>query len=331
MNKTDKKYLLIVRSGPNSLHPEWKDETTHAKNFDLLSLDYFKEEGAERKESNTSDFNENIPGPKVYGLFHWLNNNPNAFETYKYIGFFDDDIRTNDNDISRLFSYIDALDLQIAQPALTPESNYSLMITRQHKSFMHRWTNWVEIMCPIFRSDILKKAFGTFQLNLHGGGALENIWPSFCSPVVGSIAVIDKIPVHHTRPTGSAGSGSPGDQNSKLKYHRKKIVGIQTGLFNPPVDNICGVTTEGDFLHAGEHKFYQLLVNDVNNEGLQNHPLINENGDVNSSTRYFLDYAQNAKKNFEAISECESNQPLTESLAMAAIKASLLTTELQSI
>ena len=331
MKKTDKKYLLIVRSGPNSLHTEWEDETTYRKNFDLLSLDYFKRESPNRKNANSSDFSEHIPGPKVHGLFHWLNNNPAAFETYKYIGFFDDDIRTNHQNISRLFSYIELLDLQIAQPALTPESNYSLVITRQHESFLHRWSNWIEIMCPIFRSDVLKKCLNTFLLNIYGGGALENLWPRYCDPVVGSIAIIDKIPVIHTRPVGSAGSGSPSDRNSKLKYYRKKLVGIQSGTGGYPTDNICGLTREGKFLHLGELEFLQLLIKDMDNDGIKNHTLINEFGEINSTRNFYLSYVKNARKNFDSVNDCETNKPLSEAILATAIKSSLVIEDLKAI
>jgi len=331
MKQTSKKYLLIVRSGPNSLHPEWKDNTSDTKNFDLLALNHFAEENSKKKDSDTSDFTEHIPGPKVYGLFHWLNNNPNAIESYKYIGFFDDDILTKEKDISRLFNYIDLLDLQIAQPALTPESNYSLMITRQHKSFMHRWSNWVEIMCPIFRSDILKRCLETFPLNLHGGGALENLWPRYCNPVIGSMAIIDKIPVTHTRPVGSAGSGSPNDKNSKLKYYRKKVVGIQTGVGGSPCDNICGLTSNGNFLHLGEMKFLQLLIKDIDNEGIANHPLINEYGDMNTTGNFYLSYVHNARKNFDSVNECETNELLLDSIMTTAIKSSMVIDDLKAI
>ena len=166
---------------------------------------------------------------------------------------------------------------------------------------------------------------------MYGGGALENLWPRYCNPVIGSMAAIDKIPVTHTRPVGSAGSGSPSDNNSKLKYYRKKIVGIQTGAGSSPSDNICGLTIEGNFLHLGEIEFLQLLIKDMDNHGITNHPLINEFGDMNAAGNFYLNYVQNARKNFDSVNECETNEPLSEAIMATAIKSSMVVNELKAI
>ena len=225
--------------------------------------------------------------------------------------------------ISRLLA-IDLLDLQIAQPALTPESNYSLMITRQHKSFMHRWSNWVEI-CAIFRSDILKNCLETFPLNMYGGGALENLWPRYCNPVIGSMAIIDKIPVH-TRPVGSAGSGSPSDKTQSSNIIKKLWDSNYAG--SSPSDNICGLTIEGNFLHLGEIEF---LTSHQRHGQLwhHNHPLINEFGDMNAAGNFSKLRAKCGKLRLSQ--RCETNELLSEPIMATAIKSSMVVDELKAI
>ena len=82
MKKTDKKYLLIVRSGPNSLHKEWEDETRYRKTSTFYLLTTSKKKT--QNKIPTAQTSANTFQALKSGLFHWLNNNPNAFETYRY-------------------------------------------------------------------------------------------------------------------------------------------------------------------------------------------------------------------------------------------------------
>ena len=155
----NKKNLLLVRSGRSSLHPAWKDERSPCRDFDIIALAYGMKE--DKYPEGSHDHFYFCPGPKSSGYYSWINENRSIFEEYKYIALFDDDIYTTHTDISRIFEYCEALDISLAQPALTPDSHYSLIITRQHQSFLHRWTNFVEIMAPIFKSKILADCLET--------------------------------------------------------------------------------------------------------------------------------------------------------------------------
>ena len=109
------------------------------------------------------------------------------------------------------------------------------------------------------------------------------------------------------------------------------MVGIQTGAGSSPSDNICGLTIEGNFLHLGEIEFLQLLIKDMDNCGITNHPLINEFGDMNAAGNFFLNYVQNARKNFDSVNECETNELLSEPIMATAIKSSMVVNELKAI
>jgi len=310
--------LVLVRAGGESLHPQWRDTSSPNRNFDVIALPYEQKEDIYPEHSH--DDLHFAPGPKVKGYYEWIKNNTSIFADYDYIALFDDDIITTHHDLSRLFQYCKILKLQLAQPALSHNSYYSLLITRQHNSFLHRWTNWVEIMAPIFSTNLLEKCLETFKLNIYGGGSLESLWPRHCERMIGSVAIIDKIPIQHTREMGSAGSGTAGNQSRKLKYYLRKIVQIQHA-FNPTFDNICGLTTDGKFHHLGERRMLQLLAYDIDVLGLEKHSKIDYDGGNISTNVLCTQYLKSAHRNFEAINGCEINDQFKNDLMLTAIQA----------
>jgi len=167
----ERKNLVIVRAGTESQHHKWIDKTESERNFDIVALSYGHQEDFFIKGSH--DLFHYVPGPKLKGYQDWLQTNDHIFSKYNYIALLDDDIHTSHNDLDRLFAYCQALNISLAQPALTTDSYYSLLITRQHESFLHRWTNWVEIIAPFFKAELLRKCLKTFSLNLYGGGSME--------------------------------------------------------------------------------------------------------------------------------------------------------------
>ena len=319
MKKQDNRpNLVLIRAGANSLHPQWKDASSLDRNFDIIALPYEQEKDI--FPENSHDELHYTPGPKVKGYYDWIINNQSIFSDYEFIALIDDDIITTHTDLSRLFQYCKTLNLELAQPALTQDSYYSLLITRQHKSFLHRWTNWVEIMAPIFSANLLENCLETFPLNFYGGGSLESLWPRRCKRIIGSIAIIDKIPIQHTREVGSAGSGTTGNSSTRFKNHLRRIVELQNA-FSPTFDNICGLTNDGIFRHLGEHEMLQLLAYDIDNPGLDKHTKLGYNGGHISTNMLCLQYLASARENLEAVNGCEPNKQFNNDLMLTAIQA----------
>lgn len=319
MNKQDDRpNLVLTRAGAKSLHPRWKDDCNPERNFDIIALSYEQEENT--YPENSHDALYYAPGSKVKGYYDWIKSNRSIFSDYEYIALIDDDVITTHADLNRLFQYCKTLNLQLAQPALTQDSYYSLLITRQHKSFLHRWTNWVEIMAPIFSANLLEKCLETFPLNFYGGGSLESLWPRLCKRMIGSVAIIDKIPIQHTREVGSAGSGTAGNNSTRFKNHLRRIVELQNAFY-PTFDNICGLTKDGTFRHLGEHEMLQLLAYDIDAPGLGKHTKLDYDGGHVSTNMLCLKYLASARKNFEAVNGCEPNEQFNNDLMLAAIQA----------
>lgn len=317
LTKSDRKNLLLVRCGAESLHPSW--HLKKERNYDLVALAYDNTEFSDEHQ----DLIEYIEGPKIAGIHEWLERNTWVFAKYSFLGIFDDDISTNCKDICKIFEYATALNTCIAQPSLSEESYYGVMITRQHKSFLHRWTNWVEVMAPVFKTSFLQSILPTFPLSPYGGCCLEALWSSLCKQIPGDLAIIDSISITHTRPMGSAGSGDISSTNQLSAHHRRRLLMAQTGIM-ASIDNISGLTRGGDFLHLGQHEFIQLISNDILDRGLPLHPLTNERGLAISTKAIHSHYIDRLTFNYEAMQNNGANSAFLESLACAAIHAGQL-------
>jgi len=88
----------------------------------------------------------------------------------------------------------------LAQPALTPDSHISHVLTLRNRSFVLRFSNFVEIMAPCFSIHFLQQAWPSFG-DIQSGWGLDSLWPRLL-PDWKSIAIVDSVAVRHTRPVG---------------------------------------------------------------------------------------------------------------------------------
>lgn len=190
----NKPYLALFRAGPTSLHPQ-AIERLPEQTFDY-ALSWF---GQDAPEAPGAKFVHMQSGAKWPGLYATLKEYWPVISQYRYVWLPDDDLLCVPEDVSRMFMICQDLNLELAQPALTHESYFSHVITLQHKKFQVRFTNFVEIMAPIFSIDMLGRVLETMRGTISGWG-LDYVWPRMSS--MGSVAIIDETPVFHTRPVG---------------------------------------------------------------------------------------------------------------------------------
>jgi hypothetical protein len=189
-----KPYLALFRAGPNSLHPAAVAHLAE-QNFDY-ALSWF---GDQPPQAADAAFVHLQKGAKWPGLEQTLIAHWDEVSQYRYIWLPDDDLLCQPDLISRMFLVCEELKLELAQPALTPDSYFTHPITLQHSQFQLRFTNFVEIMAPIFSVEMLARVFPTLQGNISGYG-LDGVWPRLSE--LGRVAIIDDTPVKHTRPVG---------------------------------------------------------------------------------------------------------------------------------
>ncbi len=190
-----KPYLALFRAGPSSLHPQAVERLAE-QNFDY-ALSWFGDDAP--KMADGAVFVHMQKGAKWPGLEQTIAAHWDTIQQYRYIWLPDDDLLCVPEDVSRMFTITDELQLDLAQPALTRDSYYTHLITMQHPEFQVRFTNFVEIMAPILSTDMLGKVYPTLKGQISGFG-LDPLWARYSQ--LGKVAIIDDTPVKHTRPVG---------------------------------------------------------------------------------------------------------------------------------
>ena len=328
MTKSSNKNLVIVRTGATSEHLSWA-EAPEGRSFDIIALTYGDPEQL-NWDCSKQDKIEYEPGAKLGALHAWLSKNSAIFEQYEYIMLIDDDIRTNHHDINRLFRYTKTLGLEISQPSLSNASYYSIAITKSHGSFLHRWTNTVEVMAPIFKSQILAKCLPSFGMNPNGGGNIEALWNQHCSHPIGFIAIIDKIKVDHIRKVGAFGSGVEGNTDHMIPHYQQRMITTLT-CKHPAFHNICALTIDGSFLHIGDKEFTDLACQDFLSSGISKHPEMSSRRTFLHQDDIYRQYRNGLILDYEAINNCEPLPAYIEGLTRTSASSAFNYEELKSI
>ncbi|MFL9935329.1 DUF707 domain-containing protein [Paraburkholderia sp. RL18-103-BIB-C] len=202
------KYLVVLRCGDSSLHPQWFS-SAEIPNFDLV-LSYYG------KNKNYADvFAKAIhrfKGSKWEGINDFVSNSEQLISQYRYIWLPDDDILTDIPTLNEFFEYVERENFALAQPSLDERSYFSHATTLRNKAFEFRETNFVEVMVPCFSSNALHAIKDTFKQTKSGWG-LDFLWPARVSSL-GKVGIIDRFSVFHTRPLGSAGHGTGNGANT---------------------------------------------------------------------------------------------------------------------
>ncbi|MGC6482363.1 MAG: hypothetical protein ACON4T_02175 [Synechococcus sp.] len=276
------------------------------------------------------DASERIDGEISPSYHQWLHNNAWIYDQYERIGIFNDTIKSNPRTLNALFQYTELLDLYIAQPALTSASQSDHVITKQHGSFLHRWTNFVEFLCPIFQSRILKECADGFKLHAGNGKGIETFWLTKCSPIVGKLAIIDALPVTRCGYSEPKRPKSESQRQQEISHHRTHMTTTQTGI-TPSKDNLCAVTLDGNFLHTGEINFVNLINNDALQIDANSLSAKDPSGRFISSSILLNHYTEKTVENFDAFNNGGACDDLLEQLIAIAIATGITYEQLKTI
>lgn len=192
----NKRFLVIVRAGDRSLHPQWTSSLV-TRDWDLV-VSYFGDDPHRYRDAGELRIDDK--GPKWPGI-HVLLSRDGFWRDYDYIWLPDDDLAVTQAAISTLFAVTASRDLALTQPALSWSSFYSHPVTIRRPSFRLRLTDFVENMAPCFRRDSLEICLPTMGHNLSGWG-LGSVWPRLLGDGSSRVAIIDDVTVTHTRPVG---------------------------------------------------------------------------------------------------------------------------------
>ena len=189
--------LVIVRAGERSLHGAWLDGA-RAGHYDLI-VSYF---GSDADRYRTPEEHRvDYRGGKWDGIHAVFASDPALLERYEYFWLPDDDIEADSTSIAEMFRLMAVHDLALAQPALTHDSYFSILLCLQCPSFRLRYADVVEIMVPCLRRDLLKIVLPLFR-DTRSGFGLDFIWTRLLPDNERKSAILDAVTVRHTRPVG---------------------------------------------------------------------------------------------------------------------------------
>lgn len=207
--------LIISPIGDESFHHEWvKGET----NFDLVLIYYGDDEFIAESNTKYTSHVYTAKGSKYHLIKSFIESNIEFISNYAYIWIPDDDVSISTENINRLFSVADQYQLSICQPAM--DGYVSHEITKPISNSFLRYTNFVEVLAPLFSLESLLKVYKTFNLNYSSWG-YDYLWPHLLDYPQNKIAIIDDIIMTHTRPVGQNYSRFPKlpwDEMNELLY-----------------------------------------------------------------------------------------------------------------
>jgi hypothetical protein len=184
--------LLVVRAGDGSVHPAWT-RGVGERNFDLLVSYYGRQPDRFR---DTADIYHAMVGPRWPAHAAICRENIAFMAAYDFVAFACDDLSADLDTWNGLFAMCRSFELDLAQPAIAGEVTFD--ITRPVEDCALRYTDFVEIMCPIFSRRALALLHGTFSESVSGWG-LDFLWRRELMRRRGRMAIIDCLPVRHTR------------------------------------------------------------------------------------------------------------------------------------
>lgn len=208
-----RKNCVISAVGRDSLHRHWL-ENGENRTFDLHLIVY---DNSFANYYNDADFLSYKKGFKLKLVYDYLKNNTEYVNHYSYFFIPDDDILTDAKSIDRLFSVMEQYSIKIAQPALK-QSYFTYPVTLQAHHFVLRYTNFVEMMLPCFSKEALHKVIDTFNENESGWGT-EFHWPLLIETNGRDMAVIDSVPMVHTRPVKRGRNENVNELEAYLKKY----------------------------------------------------------------------------------------------------------------
>jgi hypothetical protein len=209
---TSRPYLLCIRTGPEQDFLSWFSESAQ-RSWDLFISSYAQLDSTTTSSADIITYG----GLTKFSAMHEAHRlQPDLFGKYEAVAVFDDDVQIKFEDVDKLFDIFSEFGLALAQPSVSHLSYVSWNETFQCPAFKMRFTNFVEVMAPVFARKALSIAIPTFKMSLSSWG-LDFLWPHVIGVANNNIAIIDAITVRHTKPV---------DLGSGAFYNLLRLIGV---------------------------------------------------------------------------------------------------------
>lgn len=179
--------LVFTSAGDRANVRQW---LKGRRDFDLFVVYY-----GNRPESlrDQADHFVSRRGSKFQNLHHCYLAHADILSRYDSILVMDDDILIDSARINRLFEIRRELDLWVLQPAFRLIGKISWDITRVRPSSKLRYTNFVEMSCPLFRKDKLDAFMAVYDPDLVGYGTDWWFLHAMGAELEGRVAIVDGV------------------------------------------------------------------------------------------------------------------------------------------
>ncbi|KAI9136177.1 hypothetical protein BKA69DRAFT_1042759 [Paraphysoderma sedebokerense] len=144
---------------------------------------------------------------------------PDIVQAYDYIWLWDDDVELEENfDPLGFTDVLKQYNIHIAQPSLLAGDHH--VVTRQQTAGIGRFTNFVEIMFPIFSSSAWMCVWSLIPFDVKSAWGVDGVsYPACGSMGFCRFAIIDKYPVRHMDTKSFTGNfAANGDEGKVYKY-----------------------------------------------------------------------------------------------------------------
>jgi len=192
------KNLIVSPVGDNSTHKTWLSSN---QKFDLFLIYYGDNEAV--FDDYKKDCNGNIvkaKGEKGRLIYSFFKNDFDIkinYTKYANVWLPDDDIIIDAEMINEMFKIHSEFKLYLSQPSLTGFVHHK--IVKNQPDNILRFTNFVEIMCPLMSSEAFK-LLAPYYIENYTSHGLDYLWPKILGFPKNKVAIIDKVIANHSRP-----------------------------------------------------------------------------------------------------------------------------------
>jgi hypothetical protein len=204
--------LVFTSAGDRSSLQGW---LSGRRDFDLWVVYYGNRP---RTFQDLSDLYVSRKGSKFQNLHYCFKRWPEVLARYDAIMVMDDDILIDAGGITRLFELRRELDLWALQPAFRLSGKISWQITRVQATAKLRYTNFIEMACPLFRRDKLEAFLRVYDPELVGYGVDWWFLHSLGSDLGNHVAVVDEVSCVNPYDKNKGG----GREIDQLQSHEKR-------------------------------------------------------------------------------------------------------------
>lgn len=223
--------LVVIRIGAEHRVGGWAKTPRAARDWDLVLSPY---QALPDLEAFEADEVVPIQGGKWDALHDLFVQRPDLLARAPRIWLPDDDIEADAATVARFLAIAEAEDLALAQPALTPDSEFSHFITVRNPLCRLRRTNFVELMAPLLTPEVLAAAMPDMKGRPAAKG-LDFVWQDLVDAPARRIAIVDAAAMAHRRPIGKLLVGRAKAAGQDVNAERDEWIAARLGRWFRPV------------------------------------------------------------------------------------------------